>query len=243
MKEIETKKDTPEQQAKVEKNAKKEASEGKKWILLVLGSLCVCLIAVYASGLKLDFGGLFSPAANHGAIGFDTLGMPTKRPFPVPKGKPLTLVSAAMRKKFGVVDVYKVGYFIPDSKFSELSKQVKKGDFAKGDCGLVLEFVRGVKADAVVKALVEALKDIDKKVLEAFQSALLTQMNGSVATGDIIEFHLTGKDNVSVRVRDNTPILVKGETLKTRLVGIYTGEKSIVPDMVTILNSKFPSKK
>ena len=167
--------------------------------------------------------------------------------------KPYSLIASGMRKKnlFVVnVDVYHVGIYASTS----LEKQLKanKDYFGlsskTGDdisCSVYIRFVRSVTTDKIVQAFQEGLSTSvsDKSALNSFTSILLKKIGSKGASkDDTIEFIFKGRNNdeVGILVRDDKiPEIVKSSALRERLIDIYVGKETIVPDLRERLINKY----
>ena len=176
--------------------------------------------------------------------------------------KPITLVSAGMRRKnlFVVeVDVYSVGIYLSAQKEKDVSASVvKSNEFklaepVKNDDGvsvaIVLNFVRDVATNKVVDAIVEALSasadEVFTSVLGNFKTLLVSGIGaGGVKKNDDNEFSLRGKQGTNFEISYRGKVLgtISSSLLREKIVAIYTGSKPLVPDVITYLKSRFSSK-
>ena len=228
--------------------AKEEAAASNSMRNMIVLYFVVVLLAWYSHEWKA----WVEPKVAHHDRGleYDRFGMVPSRAFPAAgKGSSkLELISAGMRKKFGVVSVYSVGLYV-DSKvqqsmiskrsLSELTAPVNGVSL-----GILLDFEREVGKDKVVNAIVEVLASKNNKksykvALKEFQSILLSQMGGSMKKKDKIEFTYRKKDQLCISVKAKSPECVENDELRKRLVNVYAGEESVVPELQAVLFTKY----
>ena len=189
------------------------------------------------------------------AMEFDAYGLPPTYTFTGGKGgsKAMELVSAGVRTKFGVVKVYNLGFYL-DEKTKEvmISKRSLSvlaspalGGGASPSLGMLLEFERDVAKDKLAKSIVDALASKNRKkgyktALEKFQSILVGQVEGSgLKKGERIEFIYRKKDSLCISVNSRPPECVDSEDLRRRLLNVYAGEESVVPEIPKVLFTKY----
>ena len=181
---------------------------------------------------------------------FDKFGMVSSRVFPFSGrgGSELDLIGAGMRKKFGVVSVYSVGLYV-DSKvqqsmISKRSLSELAAPISGVSLGILLNFEREVGKEKVVPAIVEALasknnKKSYKAALNQFQTILLSQMGDGMKRKDLIEFTYRKKDQLCVSVKGKNAECLVNDDLRKRLVNVYAGEGSVVPELQKVLFTKY----
>ena len=159
------------------------------------------------------------------------------------------LIAAGMRKKL-VIPVYAVGLYISDSKDRELKKCKSKcsnklSTSASESIGsaIVLKFQMSVGTNKVVNAIVDALPGKSKTYKESlnkFQEILLSGLGKDGAkTGDVVEFVFKGSNEIGVGVRGNVIGWIKNSELRSKLMDIYAGSKSVAPDVPKLLKEKY----
>jgi len=170
--------------------------------------------------------------------------------------KPYSLIASGMRKKnlFVVnVDVYHVGIYASPSLENTIKSNIKANkDFGlaskTGDevsLSIYLKFVRDVTTDKIVQAFQEGLSTSvsDKTALNSFTSILLKKIGSKGASkDDTIEFIFKGRNNdeVGILVRDDkVPEIVKSAALRERLIDIYAGKETIVPEIPKQIVNKY----
>ena len=181
----------------------------------------------------------------------------------------LMLVGAGMRMKF-FLNIYAIGLYVTKNKHKVIqSSWAKLGavDLSTNSgmdeypMGLLLKFQRGVGADKVVDALVDALalvesgpsseKEYSTK-LGQFKNALLDKIGTSgTQTGDEIEF-VFPRSNAEVGVRlvkagsdgKNSKFdFVKSKTLRDKLLDVYLSkEKAVAPALLKSIESVYSKK-
>lgn len=228
--------------------AKEEAATSASMRNMIMLYFVVVLLAWYSHEWKA----WVEPKVAHHDRGleFDKFGMDSSRMFPATGkgGSKLELISAGMRKKFGVVSVYSVGLYV-DSKvqqnmISKRSLSELTAPVSSVSLGVLLDFEREVGKDKVVNAIVEALasknnKKSYKAALKQFQSILLSQMGGSMKKKDKIEFTYRKKDQLCISVNAKSPECVESDDLRKRLANVYAGEDSVVPELQAVLFTKY----
>ena len=173
----------------------------------------------------------------------------------VGNSKPYSLVASGLRKKnlFVVnVDVYHVGIYASPSLENTIKSNIKANkDFGlsskTGDdvsLSIYLKFVRAVTTDKIVQAFQEGLSSsvTDKNALNSFTSILLKKIGSKGASkDDTIEFIFKGRNNdeIGIIVRDDNAEIVKSAALRERLIDIYAGKDSIVPELPKQIVNKY----
>ena len=185
-------------------------------------------------------------------VGFKTYDLPEARTF---NGygwggsQSKQLIAAGMRKKL-VIPVYAVGLYVSDSKEKELNKcksecSNKLSTPASESIGsaIVLKFQMAVGTNKVVNAIVDALPGKSKAYKDAlskFQDVLLSGLGENGAkTGDIVEFVFRGSNEIGVGVRGNVAGWIKNSELRSKLMDIYAGSKSVAPEVPKILKENY----
>lgn len=164
------------------------------------------------------------------------------------------LAAGGMRRKNLLVvnvDVYNVGVYISPKMENILKNNIKAGKkfelyASTGEdvsVSIYLKFVRSVTTDKIVQAFKEGLTINDKNAVNSFTSILLKKLGPNGASNDdTIEFIFKGKNNedIGILVRDDkVPEIVKSASLRERLIEIYTGKDSIVPEIPKQLSDKY----
>ena len=109
---------------------------------------------------------------------------------------------------------------------------------------IYLKFVRAVTTDKIVQAFKEGLSSVpDKNAVSSFTSILLKKIGSKGASkDDTIEFIFKGRNNdeVGILVRDDkVPEIVKSAALRERLIDIYAGKETIVPEIPKQIVNKY----
>ena len=99
---------------------------------------------------------------------------------------------------------------------------------------LELRFLRSVGTKTIVDAIVDALKaegEAYSLALNRFKSSLLESIGASgLHIGDQIAFLFDDGENLEILVRGTSAGHVGNKDLRRNLLGLYAGEKSIVPE-------------
>lgn len=171
--------------------------------------------------------------------------------------KQYALIASSMRRKNLLVvnvDVYRVGIYASSSLETIVKNNIKAGKSyvvglasKSGDevsLSLYLKFVRSVTTDKILEAFRTGLSSVaDNIAVNSFSDILLRKI-GKTGTkkDDTIEFIFKGRNNeeIGILVRDDkVPEIVKSSALREKLIEIYTGADSIVPDLPKQLEKKY----
>ena len=228
--------------------AKEEIATANSLRNMIVLYFIIVLVAWYSHEWKA----WIKPAVAHHDrdLEFEKFGMVSSRVFPSSgkNGKKLDLVSAGMRKKFGVVSVYSVGLYLdPTVRQNMISKRSLSELAAPNNgvsLGILLDFEREVGKEKVVPAIVEALasksnKKSYKAALNQFQSILLSQMGSGMRLRDKIEFTYRNKVQLCISVNAKSAECVDNDDLRKRLINVYAGEDSVVPELKKVLFTKY----
>lgn len=169
--------------------------------------------------------------------------------------KQYALIASSMRRKNLLVvnvDVYRVGIYASSSLETIVKNNIKAGKSyglasKSGDeisLSLYLKFVRSVTTDKILEAFRTGLSSVaDKTAVNSFSDILFKKI-GKIGTkkDDTIEFIFKGRNNeeIGILVRDDkVPEIIKSAALREKLIEIYTGADSIVPDLPKQLEKKY----
>ena len=100
---------------------------------------------------------------------------------------------------------------------------------------LELQFLRAVGTKTIVDAIVDALQsdgDAYAQALTRFKTILLDSIGPSgLHSGDQIAFLFDDEEGIQIRVRGVPAGEVMSRRLRHNLLGIYAGEKTLIPDL------------
>jgi hypothetical protein len=74
-----------------------------------------------------------------------------------------------------------------------------------------------------------------QKALDTFHDILLSQMGDFMLKDEVIEFVYKGKDQLGISVRMQQMQYMNSADLRRRLVAVYVGDKTVTPELRSIL--------
>ena len=180
------------------------------------------------------------------AFSGNTHGLPTMHMFGANVYR-MPLRAAGMRKKL-FVPVYSVGIYFGDHTAASVNAKGPRyliNNNAGASMGLLLLFQRDVDMPKVVEALMSALggghaggaalAPPHAEANKALQE-ILTSSTPLYRRNDSIEFYFSGRQGLGVSVNKQAPRWISSAALlRNRLMDVYVGQSSVVPELASAL--------